>query len=185
MPLRQFRARARGPTILNHGQQIVRDRGFRVPPPNFGPAAPSSVASTRAVIPMKSSRRAMNSATATSFAALSTVGAAAPGLERYPGESQGREARRVRLFEAQGRGAGEVEPRRRPHHALGPSQAICDRDAHVRASQLGDERAVAEFDQAMHDRLRMDQDVDLLGWQRQTDGALRSAPGPCSSGSPN
>ena len=39
----------------------------------------------------------------------------------------------------------------------GPAQGVGDRDAHVGRAQLGQHRAVAEVDQAVNDRLRVDQ----------------------------
>ena len=63
--------------------------------------------------------------------------------------------------------AREIEPLRRPIDPFRPGQTVGDRDAHVGAAELRNERAVAEFDQPVHDRLRMDQDVDLGGRQRE------------------
>ena len=44
----------------------------------------------------------------------------------------------------------------------GQGQAICNRDAHVRRTELRNHRAVAEFDQTVDNRLRMDDDVELF-----------------------
>src|SRR5436853_1361214 len=44
-----------------------------------------------------------------------------------------------------------------------PSQAMRDGDSHVGTSELRNERPVTKFDQPMNDRLRMNEDVDLLG----------------------
>ena len=66
----------------------------------------------------------------------------------------------VRRLEGQPADRGEVEARRRRGDALGPAQRIGDRDAHVGLAELGEHRAVAERDQAVHDRFRMDQDLD-------------------------
>src|SRR5262245_31778889 len=94
-------------------------------------------------------------------------GGGAPRLEGAAGETQRRKPGEIRLLEGQRCRACQIEPRGRARDPLGPSKAIRDRDAHVGAAQLRDERAIAEFDQAVHDRLRMDQDVDLLRSQRK------------------
>ncbi len=65
----------------------------------------------------------------------------------------------------------KVEPLGGRMHALGPSEAVGDRCAHVRAAQLREHRAVGQRDEAMHDGLRMDQDVELGG--RQSEQMMR------------
>ena len=81
--------------------------------------------------------------------------------------------------------SAEIEARRRRRHPLRPAQGVGDRDAHVGLAELRQHRAVAERDQAVHDRLRMDQDVDPVLGAGRTGGGPRSARAPCSSWSPN
>mgnify|MGYP006280782705 CR=1 FL=1 len=47
-------------------------------------------------------------------------------------------------------------------HAVGPGHPAGDGDAHVGRTGLGDRRAVDELDHRVHDRLRMDDDVDAV-----------------------
>ncbi len=42
-----------------------------------------------------------------------------------------------------------------------------DRNAHVGRAELRHDRAIAELDQAVHHRLRMDQHVDLFRGERE------------------
>ena len=186
MPLRQFRARGRAPTFLQYGQRraasidILRFRhgiaGARRPraSPRPGPA-----------MPPKPIRPPTNSATATSLAALSTVGAAPPASSaRRASASAGKRSGSgsskvsVPISARSSRGAGAVD-------ALRPGQAMRDRDPHVGRAELRDHRAVAELDQAVDDRLRMHQHVELRRAQARTGDAPRSVRGPCSSWSRN
>ena len=72
-----------------------------------------------------------------------------------------------------------------PVNAVRPGQAMRDRHAHVRGAELRDHRSVAKFDQAVHDRLRMHQHVDLIRTAARTNDAPRSVRDPCSSWSRN
>ena len=167
MPLRQFRARGRRLTFSHYGQcpsASSTDCGSAISPRR---SAASSVASTRAGMPGNPSRRATNSRTAISFAALRMVGAAPPAASARRAIASAGKRHRVGLLEGQRRHAGEIEPRRRRRHARRPGQAMGDRDAHVRRAELRDHRPVAEFDQAMDHRLRVDDDVELVGRQRE------------------
>ena len=84
------------------------------------------------------------------------AGDAAPArASAGPGKRSGSGASKV-----SGRELREIEPLRRRRHALGPGQRIGDRRAHVGRAELGQHRAVGIVDQAVDDRLRMDQDVD-------------------------
>ena len=60
-----------------------------------------------------------------------------------------------------------------------------DRRAHVRRGHAGDQRAVGESDEAVDDRLRMDDDVEPVRRAGRTGNAPRSVRAPCSSGRPN
>ena len=93
-------------------------------------------------------RRPRNSATATSLAALRTVGAAAAGLQRLaapapmPGSERDRDPQRSGRGRAQDRAAPPaVDPPR-------PSQTMRDRDAHVGGAELRDDRTVPEYRRA-------------------------------------
>ena len=48
---------------------------------------------------------------------------------------------------------------------LGIRQRVLDRQFHVRRAELGHHRAIDEFDHRMDDRLRMDHDLDLIGFE--------------------
>src|SRR6516165_10654772 len=116
-------------------------------------------------MPPNVSLRARNSATATSFAALSAVGAAPPASRarlatRRAGNRVGSGSSKVKVavFARSSRGAGP---------ASRPGQAIGNRYAHVRTPELRNHRAVAVLDQAVHNRLGMDQDIDLLRTKRK------------------
>src|SRR5262249_56428501 len=72
-------------------------------------------------------------------------------LQRPTGQRQGGKACKVRLLEGQRGRAREIEPWCRPVDSLRPSQAIGNGDAHVRAPQLGNERAATKLNQAVSD----------------------------------
>ena len=128
------------------------------------PASPRPAPGCR----LKPMRPAMNSPTAISSAALSTVGAAPPVCHdaRAPAPVPGKRSKSG-ASKVSWPMRGEIEPRRRTVDALRPGQAMRDRNAHVGRAELRDHRAVAEFDQAMHHRLRMHQHVDLFGRHRE------------------
>ncbi len=107
-------------------------------------------------------RPARNAATAISLAALSTVGAVPPARSASRGEASAGKRSWSGASKVSRPIAAEVEPRGRRADPLRPAQRVGDRDAHVRLAELGQHRAVAERDQAVHDRFRMDQDLDLL-----------------------
>src|SRR5262245_20837837 len=65
-------------------------------------------------------------------------GRGTPRLERAAGETERRKPNEIRLLEGQHCRTSQIEPRGRARHALGPSKAIRDWDAHVRAAQLSD-----------------------------------------------
>ena len=67
----------------------------------------------------------------------------------------------------------------------GIRKRILNRQPHVGDAELRDHRAVGQLDHRVHDRLRMDDDVDLDRRRRRTASAPRSPRGPCSSASPN
>ncbi len=113
MPLRQFRARGPGPNFWHYGQRQARHRYRPAPPAGRVAAAASRVASTSAVIAGNPMRRARNSPTATSLAALRTVGAAAARLQRAPRQRQRGKTDEVGRLEGQVAHPRQIEPRRR------------------------------------------------------------------------
>ena len=106
-----------------------------------------------------------------------------PAPPRAPGAGTGtrrdRPARSQRCRPRRGRG------RDRQVDALAAVQRVGDRHAHVRAAEVGEHRAVASCDQAVHERLRVHEHVDPLVRRCRTGGGPRSARGPCSSASPS
>ena len=56
----------------------------------------------------------------------------------------------------------QVEPRERRDNALRIQKRVLDRKLHVGRGELRDEGAVDVLDHRMHDRLRMDEDVDRI-----------------------
>ncbi len=167
MPLRQFRARGRSPPFSHYGQWRWPDRPIAAPPWCRSAPRHSSVASTRAGMPANPSRPATNWATAISFAALSTVGAAPPAASAWRAMRERREAHGIGLLEGQRRDASKIQPLRRGANALGIGQAMGDRDAHIRRAELRDHRAVAKFHQPMDDRLRMYDDIEFVRRQSE------------------
>ena len=97
---------------------------------------------------------------------------AVAGLQRLASKCERGKPYRVRRLEGEVRHMREVEARR-ARHARRPGEAVRDRHPHVRRTELGDQRAVAILDDAVNDRLRMDDDVDLVGRQSRTDDAPR------------
>ena len=163
MPLRQFRARARSLTFLHYGQWRSRPRRIAVRPSN--PLAPPLRASPRRALEFRRSRAASstNSRTAISFAALRTVGAPLPAASARRASANAGKRIGSGSSKVERRDAGQIEPRRRRLHAHRPGQTMRDRNTHIGRAKLGDHRAVAELDQPMHDRLRMNDHVERLG----------------------
>ena len=101
-------------------------------------------------------------ATATSSAAMSAAVAHGPSRPGLTGDPERREARLVRRAEVEPRDADEIRRGGRRRAAIGIGQGVLDRESHVGGAQLGLEGAVDELDGGVHDRLRMDDDVDRL-----------------------
>ena len=76
-------------------------------------------------------------------------------------------------FELEPSGAREIERRQRRRPALGIRERVLDRQPHVGDAELRDHRSVDQLDHRMHDRLRVDDDVDLIGAARRTASAPR------------
>ena len=108
-------------------------------------------------------RPSRNRATAISLAAFSTTGRLrSASSARYASARQGnasvsgtsKSSRPARARSSGGSGAG---------HRSGIRERVLDRQPHVGDAQLRDHRAVDELHHRVHDRLRMDHDVDLIG----------------------
>src|SRR5204863_7667090 len=87
----------------------------------------------------------------------------AAGADRGIGKCDGGKAARVDVEKFEGAHFREVESRERRGDALRIEQRVLDRELHVRRRELRDDRAVDVFDHRVHDRLRMNEDVDALG----------------------
>ncbi len=122
----------------------------------------SSVRSITAAMPVNGIRPSRKAATATSSAALRTVGAVPPAA---PASS----ARR-RQAKVSGSGSSKVSaptaarssPRHVDRHPFGVVQGVGDRHPHVGIAEVGDRRAVVQRDQRVDQRLRVDDDLDPL-----------------------
>ena len=86
----------------------------------------------------------------------------AAGLQGAPRQSKRRKPDQIGRLEGQFAHLCQIEPGRRPIDALRPRQTMGDRNAHIGRTELGHHRAIAEFDQPVDHRLRMDQNVDLV-----------------------
>ena len=102
-----------------------------------------------------------------------------------PGERHRRERLVVQRRELPGRGRRDVDRAGGPGHPVGPAEGERDRQPHVRRRALGDARAVDELHPRVHDRLRVHDHGDPLQRHVEQTGAPRSAPAPCSPGSPS
>lgn len=78
------------------------------------------------------------------------------------GEIDGGKVIHARCFEVQGTDLGEVERLEIVRHAVRPRDCVLNREAHVAVAELGDDAVVGELDHAVHDALRMDDNLDLL-----------------------
>ena len=174
-----------GYTISQYGQRRAPPRFRPAPPEVPAPAAASSVASTSA----RNARK--TDATGDKLAYRDLIGGIEHGrrrparLERAARQRQSRKPGQIgglkvssRICARSSRGAG---PSIRRGHAR--QWAIGIRMSGD--TQLRHHRAVAEFDQPVHDRLRVNEHVHLLRLAARTDDAPRSIRGPCSSGSPS
>ena len=139
-----------------------------------------------AAISRKPMRPARNASTAISLAAFSTVGAAA-ARRQAPGAASRNAGKRSSSGASKDERADARQDRAaRSALACGRARQGCRRWACAcRAAHLRQHRAVAIIDEAVHDGLRVDQDVEPLGRRPRTDDAPRSARAPCSSASPN
>ncbi len=166
MPLRQFRAAVRRPSFLHYGQWPALPRQI-----GLGHFAAALAQLQRSLD--QGRNFAESEPSVDKFAHRDLVcriqnrRCGASGRQSPAGDRQSRETRHIGFLEGQGRHPGQIEPRRRGRHAHRPSQAVRYRDSHVRGAQLSNHRSIAEFHQAMDDGLRMDDDVQLIGFQRE------------------
>src|SRR6202012_1555314 len=77
-------------------------------------------------------------------------------------EAKRRKAVGLGLFEGELRQLREVEPRAWCRNTVGAAKPMGDRCARVGRAELRKYRAVGVIDEAVHDRLRMDDDVELV-----------------------
>ena len=89
------------------------------------------------------------------------------GRERLARQRQSGKTDQVRFFKGQSGEAGKIKSRCGSAHACRPSQTMGNRNPHVRRAELGDHRAVAEFYQAVHNRLRVNDHVELVDCQAE------------------
>jgi hypothetical protein len=86
-----------------------------------------------------------------------------PPADYIIGQGQGGETVLVRRFEPQRKGLGEVDAPADAGGALGVGEGVLDRRPHVGGRELRDDGPVNELDHGVDDRLRVDDDADLLG----------------------
>src|SRR5262245_61875201 len=94
-------------------------------------------------------------------------GSSASLLQSLACQAQSQKAVLVRGFESQRLELDQVEARNRRRHARRPGKGKGDRRAHVGARQLGQNRAVGQRDKAVNDRLRMNDTVELVRFDRK------------------
>ena len=115
------------------------------------------------VIPGNDNRPSRNAATATSLAALRTIGRpGSPPSARKASDSAGKRSVSGAL-ELERAARSQIERRERSAPSLGIGKRVLDGKAHVRDAELREQRAVDELDHRVHDRLRVHDDVDAAG----------------------
>ena len=82
-------------------------------------------------------------------------------FQRVVGQTQARKPLQIRRREFERAQPRNVERRHRAVPAIRIRKGVLNRQAHVGDAQLRDHRSVAQLDHRVHDRLRMDHDVDL------------------------
>ena len=92
---------------------------------------------------------------------------AARVLERAVGEAQAGKRLGVGPIELETADARQVERRQRRRPAVRVRERVLNRQPHVGHADLRDHRSIDEFDHRVHDRLRVHDDVDLVGPQAE------------------
>ena len=92
---------------------------------------------------------------------------AARVLERAVGEAQAGKRLGVRPIELETADTRQVERRQRRRPAIRVREGVLNRQPHVGHPDLRDHRSIDEFDHRVHDRLRVHDDVDLVGPQAE------------------
>ena len=120
----------------------------------------ASMTSAMAVNPSRPSR---NASTATSLAAFSTTGRLPPASSAAIRQAQARETFEVRLVKLERPAARRDRATAAARPPVGIRERVLDRQPHVGDAELRDDRAVAQLDHRVHDRLRVHHHVDLIG----------------------
>ncbi len=89
-------------------------------------------------------------------------GQGATGEAGLAGEVECREVVRARRLEFEFREAGEIEWRESALDAIWPGERVLDREAHVGAAELREDRAIDEFDHRVNDALRVHDHIDAI-----------------------
>ncbi len=84
-------------------------------------------------------------------------------FEGAVGQAQARKIVPRRLVKLEGFLLREIEKRHRRVPAIGIREGVLNRQAHVGDAHLRDDRSVLQLDHRVHDRLRVNNDVDLRG----------------------
>ena len=145
--------RAHAPPGLPPERRRPRERSryrHRGPPPRLAAMAVHGIRPSR------------NAATATSLAPLSTAGAPPPARPASNARREARERVEIGGLEGELRHLRPVDGAERLGETVRRAEGETDREAHVGHRELGDGGAVDELHHAVHDRLRVHHDVDLV-----------------------
>ena len=154
-------ARQKSPATLR-ARLIDRENFIQIRRRHSSRHSPTSVSAITRAISRNPIRRFRKAWTATSFAALRIVGARPPVRKQSCARPRQGNLSKSALFKRQLPDAREIEPERRRRDALRPRERIGDRRSHIRRGKMGKCRAVGISNEAMHDRLRMHDDAELL-----------------------
>ncbi len=121
-----------------------------------------SVCSTIWAIPRNPILRSRKLSTAISFAAFRMVGVLPPACKAVAGEAQAGKTPVIRLFERHLIQIRQIQAPGWRSNPMRPTQRMRDRRLHVRRRQMRQNRSISIGYQAMHDRWRMHDDIELL-----------------------
>ena len=139
------------------------------------PAA--SVSSTVSAISRNADPPSRKAATATSFAALNAHGNVPPSSPALRASASSGNVSRSGAWNSSVRPAGEIQRRDRRRRPLRVGERVRDRHAHVRIAEMRQRGAVAEADERVHDRGRVDDDLDpLVGRPKRKCASISSRP---------